>query len=75
MRNIHIRMRQLRLFQWVVSTFLMILTWAVWEYIEINLKDLKEWQVVVPATAFGTLIAGLFGIAKVAAERQQRDED
>jgi len=75
MKDLHNTIRKFRVIFISVIAFLMWLTLDVWEYIKLTLPELSDWQGAVLATAFSTLIAGLFAVAKASSSKHEKDDD
>ena len=72
---LHILLRQYRVLQIILTAFLMLLTWkfSIW-IMMIPFGDLGAGQVAVIATAFPSLIAGLFGLVNSISKKNESDD-
>lgn len=74
-RPIHQLLRQYRIAQMGVISFLCYITYIFTSWIVADpYKDLSEWQLAVVVTAFPALLTGLFALVKTLMVRTEKDE-
>lgn len=71
---LHEIIKKYRIIYILVISFLMWLTYDVWNFTKANISLLTDWQLLPLATAFSSLIAGLFAAAKQTSSRVEKDE-